>query len=172
MSLNAAIIIAHNGYRDEEYWTPRQIFEQNEIVVTTVSSALTTATGKLGKTVKPDLLITEVNSKDYDVIVFVGGPGANEYFDDPAAHKLARDFEKLDKLVTAICIAPVILCRAGLLRGRSATVFPSGSAELTAAGVSYTGDELVCDGNIITASGPQAAEVFAREIVRRLKPRP
>jgi len=72
------MIIAHRDFRDEEYEEPRQIFEANRATITVASSSLEVATGALGAQVKPDLLLADAAVGDYDAIVFVGGPGAQE----------------------------------------------------------------------------------------------
>jgi len=77
------------------------------------------------RTVKPDILIKDVNVKTFDAVVFVGGPGAEEYFHNPVALKIAQEAYKEGKVVGAICIAPRILAEAGILKGKKATVFHS-----------------------------------------------
>jgi protease I len=86
------------------------------------------------------------------------------YFDDPVAQNIAKEAVRENKILAAICIAPVILANAGVLRNKKATVFPSEKETLINAGAQYTGKDVEVDGNIITASGPQAAEKFAATI--------
>jgi protease I len=71
--------------------------------------------------------------------------------------------------VGAICIAPVILANAGLLKGKKATVFPDGKEIFQANQVIYTGNQVTIDGRLITGCGPEAAEKFGRELVTLLK---
>lgn len=163
------MIIAHDNFRDEEFLEPAEILEKNGIEVMVASSKLGPAKGKLGAMVKPDMLLKEVNIKDFDAIVFVGGPGAAEYFDDSVAHKLAKDAYASGKVVSAICVAPVILARAGILQGKKATVWESEGELLKSLGADYTGKPVEIDGLIITAAGPFAAKDFGEEIVKALK---
>ncbi|MFH1428499.1 MAG: DJ-1/PfpI family protein [Candidatus Margulisiibacteriota bacterium] len=169
MQARIAIIIAHDKFRDEEYWIPKHIFENNNHIVKTVSSDMSPAISKFGKPANPDMLLSDVSADHFSAIVFVGGPGASEYFDNPIAHRLAADFTAPGKLLAAICIAPVILSRAGLLAGKTVTVFPSGNQELITNGANVTGNPIEIDGSIITASGAEASEVFAGEIIRLLQ---
>jgi len=171
MAPSVVMVIAHHGFRDEEYWVPKHIFETSGIAVTTASSELSPATSKSGETTPVDILLSDIRGSAYQAIIFIGGPGASEYFDNPDAHRLARELMPLSPapLLCAICIAPVILCRAGVLTGKQATVFPSGAAELQASGVNYTGNPVETDGNIITGSGPEAADAFSKKIVKRLR---
>lgn len=162
------IVIASSGFRDEEYAEPRRELEAAGATVTVASSALHTATGKLGLRVKPDVLIGNASAPDFDGIVFVGGPGSKEYFDDPVAHQLARTFFADGKLTSAICIAPAILANAGILKGRRATCFPSSEGILKAKGATFTGRSVECDDMIVTAVGPEAATEFGEKLVELL----
>lgn len=165
------MVIAPRDFRDEEYARPREILESAGYAVTVASRSRETARGMLGMRVQPDLLLSEARAADYDAVVFVGGSGAQTYWDDPQAHHLAQEAAAGGKVVAAICIAPVILARAGVLEGKQATVFDPSSlcAELTAHGATCTGASVQRDGRIVTASGPQAAEDFARAILAALE---
>lgn len=162
------MIIADDGFRDEELLEPQEIFKRNGIEVKVASTSLSPAKGMLGAKVEPDILVSEIKIKDFDAIVFVGGAGSSQYWDDPIAHKLAQDAINTNRLVAAICIAPVTLAKAGVLKGKRATVWSSEAGQLKAAGVNYTARAVEKDGNIITASGPTAAIAFAEEIVKAL----
>ena len=159
------MIIAKQNFRDEEFAEPRKILERAGAQVTVACSSLQEAAGVLGKVrVKPDITLEQVNATDYDAVIFVGGPGAKEHWDDPAAHRIAREAHEAGKLVCAICIAPVTLANAGVLEGKRATVFHGESATLQEAGAIYTGTSLEQDGTIITADGPKAAAAFGNAI--------
>lgn len=162
-------VIAQQGFQDYEYAEPKKILENAGVQTKTASKTTYEANGKLGTRVKPDLSLSQACASDYDAVVFVGGPGAASYFDDKEALKLARDFEKAGKIVAAICIAPVILANAGVLHGKKATVWPSECDNLRAKNAQYTSEDVVRDGRIITASGPQAAQKFGQTILKALK---
>ncbi len=163
------MIIAHQGFRDEEYQEPRQLFEARGATITVASSSLETAKGSLGAQVKPDLLLKNMTVSDYDAIVFIGGPGAQEYWNDPVAHAIVQEAVAQSKVLAAICIAPATLAKAGVLKGKNATVFSSEAEALKAGGANYTDASVERDGLIITANGPQAAARFAEEIAKALE---
>ena len=164
----AVMIVAHKDFRDEEFLQPKEMLEAEGIEVSVASSDLSEASGKFGARVKPGLLVKDIKAGDFSAIIFVGGAGASEYWDDPHAQKVAREAALDGKVLAAICIAPVILARAGVLKGRRATVWPSEAGELKSAGADYSVKNVERDGNIITASGPTAAREFAAEIARAL----
>ncbi|MDO8886858.1 DJ-1/PfpI family protein [Candidatus Oleimmundimicrobium sp.] len=167
--MKALLIIAKNNFRDEEYIEPREILEANGVEIVVASSSLDTAKGTLGMMVEPDILIDDVNVADYDAIVFVGGAGADEYYDNPQALSIAKESAESGKVLGAICIAPVTLANAGVLNGKKATVFSSKIADLEAKGVIYVSDNVVQDGNIITACGPHAASAFGQAVLDAMK---
>jgi protease I len=162
------MVIASDKFRDEELFETREILESNGGIVTVASTTLEPITGMMGGTAKADLLLETVEIGDYDALVFVGGFGAQEYFDSPVAHTLATQATEQGKLIGAICIAPSILANAGLLRDRKATVYESEKDNLLQKGARYTGDPVTTDGDIVTGNGPQAATAFGKALVAGL----
>ncbi|MGA1875186.1 MAG: DJ-1/PfpI family protein [bacterium] len=165
----ALFIIAHKDFRDEEFTHPKTVLEKQGVKVTVASSSLEKASGMLGMAVQPDILLPEVRVDDYDLVVFVGGSGSDEYWEDATAHRIAETALQKGKIVAAICIAPVTLAKAGLLKGRKATVFSSCIDHLKEKGAIYTAQPVVQDGRIITASGPDAANSFGQRLLEALK---
>ena len=161
------MIIAFEKFRDEEYDIPKKIFERAGIVVTTASSKIGTATGKLGMKVKTDIILDQVKVKDYDALLFIGGPGCYDYYDDPTAHKIAQDTVKEGKILGAICAAPGILANAGVLAGKKATMFED-IGVLKQFGATYTGKGVEIDGKIVTATGTNTAKAWAEAIIKAL----
>ncbi len=162
------MVVAHRSFRDEELFKPMAILEKAGAEVAVASSSMERATGALGGTVQPDVLLKDVRSDDYDAVVFVGGTGAKEYWEDERAHAIAREAVDGGKVVGAICIGPVTLANAGVLRGRKATVWESEAERLKRGGAVYTGRSVERDGRVITADGPESAEEFGRALVRAL----
>jgi len=162
------MIIASSNFRDEEMNVPLGFFRANGAEVRIASKSLNDSRGMLGSTVKPDMLYTDIDVSDFDAIVFVGGSGSSEYWNDPFAHRIAQQALDSNKVLAAICIAPVTLANAGILSGRKATVFPSEKAQLEKNAAQYTGNKVEVDGNVVTADGPQSAEKFAKEIAKLL----
>jgi protease I len=162
------MIIASKNFRDEELQKPMSILKKQEAKVTIASSSLEVATGMLGMRVTPDILIKDVNVASYDAVIFVGGVGAAEHWDNPVAHNIAREAVKQNKILCAICIAPVTLANAGVLKGKKATVWKSEKGKIEAKGAIYTGTGVQVDGRIITADSPASAEKFGEMIVKAL----
>jgi len=163
------MIVASNGYRDEELDVPRKFFRSKGIDVAVASSSTIEARGMLGGSVKPSIALRDVRVNNYDAIIFVGGTGSSEYWNDPTAHKIVKDTLAQGKVIAAICIAPVTLALSGILKGKKATVFPSEIETIKSKGAVYSGQDVEMDSNIITADGPKSAKKFAETIVTKLQ---
>jgi protease I len=168
-----AMIIAFKDFRDEEYFVPREILEKAGVEIKTASNKTGTATGADGGDVKVDLLVSEINLADFDAIIFVGGPGCLENLDNEDSYRITRETVSQNKILASICISPVILAKAGVLKGKMATVWSSPLDRspvkiLKEKGAIYQDESVVVDGKIITANGPQAAEEFGQTILKIL----
>ena len=165
-----AIIIAFRDFRDIEYFIPREVFRLAGARVATVSSQKGIAIGADGGEAEITLTAPEVNVGDFDAVVFIGGPGMGKKLDDESFQKIARDAASAGKVLGAICIAPAVLAKAGLLSGKKATVWSSVMDKsavkiLKEGGSIYREEQVVADGNIVTANGPAASRKFAQTIV-------
>jgi protease I len=162
-------IIAQDGFRDEECFKPKEVLKNHEIVL--ASTDTTPATGSLGGKIIPDITIDQALGKidEFDAVVFIGGPGAKVYFENPVAHKIAQNAKNI---IAAICIAPVTLAKAGVLKSKKATVWDDGQRTqakiLEDNGATYIAEDVVVDGNLITANGPKAAKKFGEVILAKL----
>jgi protease I len=170
----ALLVVAYNDYQDLEFRYTRDVLKKSGVKVSVASSSLGTARGKLGGEVKVDVLINEVDVVAYDAIVFIGGPGATEYVNSEDAYQVARQAAEKKKVLAAICMAPQILAKAGVLSGKEATAWKSdfdksGIEVLEEGGAGFKDQPVVTDGSIVTANGPEAAFDFGGAIVEALK---
>ena len=164
------MVIAPENFRDEELLHTKDELERAGVNTTIASSKTGEAKGKLGARVNVTLKLDQVNVGDYDAVIFVGGPGSEVYFNDRQALSIAGGAFKKGKVTCAICIAPVILANAGVLKGKRATVWNGEYIEkIESKGATYTGKPVEVDGNVITANGPAAAREFGRTIAKAIK---
>ena len=162
------MLVPSREFRDEEYSVPREILEQGGCEITVASSSARPCRGRFGLEAKTDLILDEVKPEDYDAIVMVGGPGAAEYFRNPAAHRLVKDFFSQGKLLGAISTAPSILANAGVLKGRRATSYSSEHNILKMNEALLGRGSVEMDFNIITANGPEASKDFGEALLNKL----
>lgn len=170
MNKTALFVIAPEQFRDEEYAHPKEVLEAAGISTVTASDEAGICKGRFGLEAPATLSLHEAKMRDWDIVIFVGGGGANVFFDDEDAYELATKTVSDGKILGAICIAPIILARANLLGGLIVTSFPSEQGELVAAGTKWTGNPVEIapiagtGAYIITASGPEAAYAFGEAI--------
>ncbi len=162
------MIVAPENFRDEELFEPMNLLKRAGADVIVASKGVQTAHGMKGGSVDVDIDISDVDTDDYDGVIFVGGSGSVVYKDDPDALRIAREAAGSDDVLGALCLAPSILADAGVLKGKKATCFASEAENLKDQGADYTGEGVVVDGNIITASGPAFATKFGTEFIRLL----
>lgn len=104
---------------------------------------------------------------DYDLIVLPGGmPGSAHLRDNEQLIAELQKFEQVGKKVAAICAAPIVLNRAGLLKDKEFTCY-DGVQEQIADG-HYRKETVVVDGQLTTSRGPATALAFAYNLVEQL----
>jgi len=161
-----AMIIAYRDFRDEEFKAPQKVFTDEGAAVTVFSSKTGKAYGMLGATVPVDQAIADLKVDEFDAVVFVGGAGVkDEYWNNAAAQAIAKQAVEKDKVLGAICIAPVVLANAGVLEGKQCTVWSDVSGEVKKKGGQVAGKPVVVDGKIVTGNGPDASKAFALAVV-------
>jgi len=168
---HALFIVAPENFRDEEFFKPLEILQNADIDCTIASRNTGVCHGKLGGKVEAEIGLNQINAEDFDAIIFIGGQGSQVFLDDPSAHLIAQKTVNNEKILAAICAAPTILARAGVLTNRNVTCFPAPELEkiLTESGANITQANVEIDGKIITANGPAAAKEFGEKILELLR---
>ena len=153
-----------DGFEEIEALAPVDFLRRLSLDVETVAIKGNFAVGAHGIKVTADKTLAEIeNAPAPDAVVLPGGmPGSTNLFECEAVKHAVLNADKNGALVCAICAAPFILGRWGLLNGKNATCFPGFENELKGATVVDAG---VCkDGNIITARGAGVAWEFGAAI--------
>jgi protease I len=169
--MKVLIVIAPEKFRDEEFSVPAAALQKAGIGYDIVSKTRGVCTGMLGTKVNATLSFEDVEPKTYDGILIVGGGGAQVYlWDDEILGEMVKYLHASAKVVAAICLAPVVLARAGILKGKKATYFnsPVSFREMRAGGAVLVDKAVVTDDRIVTANGPAAAAEFAEAFIRVL----
>ena len=168
-----ALIIATNGFEQDELFKPREALLDAGVEVTLASLSRAPIQGEKGgekgATITPDALVSEVRADDYDTLVIPGGvANPDKMRTDPDAVKLVRDFLFAKKPVAVICHGPWLLAEAEVLEGRTVTSWPSIRTDLKHAGATVVDKEVVVDGNLITSRKPDDIPAFNRELLAQL----
>lgn len=166
--MKRALIPVADGSEELEAVTMIDLLRRAGIDVTVASLDGETVTCSRGTRLAPDASLDEALRHEYDLIALPGGlPGADHLADDPRIRSRVQQMHAGGYLVAAICAAPKVLARAGVLEGRAATSYPG---VLEAEGhVHITGAAVTRDGNLLTSRGPGTAMDFALELIEALE---
>lgn len=122
-----------------------------------------------GMTLIPDTSLDKALQQDYDMVVLPGGlPGADHLDNDSRIHQLISSMAENGRYVAAICAAPKVLARSGLLNGKRATAYPGTLEKMALSTTEIVSDAVVSDAQIITSRGPGTAMDFALLLVEKL----
>ena len=168
------LMIATDGFEEAELFDPRQALLDAGAEVTLASIKREKIQGMVhdsdkGKTIAPDLLVTEVEPAKFDALVLPGGVANPDKLRlDPDAVALVRTFVESGKPVAAICHGPWLLVEAGVLKGREITSWPSLKTDIENAGGTRVDREVAKDGNLITSRNPDDIPAFAQAILEAI----
>jgi len=171
------LIVATDGFEEWELFGPRQILQQRgaDVVLASLKRDPIQATvhDDPGRTIRPDLTVDEASADDFDALIL---PGGVRNPDTLRLHgnviDLIRAFDRQDKPIGAICHGPWLLVEADLLRGRTATSWPSIRTDLRNAGANVVDEAAVTDRNIVTSRNPDDVEAFTNALVDLIEDRP
>ena len=159
------ITLLANGFEEIEALTPVDILRRAGLNVLTCSIGDREVFGAHGIKVVADICPDELDPTEVDMLILPGGmPGATNLDASPLTDTLIDAVLTNGGRLAAICAAPLVLGRRGLLKGKRATCYPGFEDELV--GATATGEGVVTDGNITTSKGMGVALRFALELVR------
>ena len=166
------LVFLANGFEETEAVAPIDILRRNGQKVITVGIGEEVITSSHGITVVPDVTEADMSlMTDIDMIVLPGGmPGTLNLEKSRTVQDTIDYCAANGKFIGAICAAPSILGKKGLLKGKKATCFPGFEEFLE--GADFTGEPVEKDGNIITARGAGVAVEFGLKLVEALSGKP
>ena len=170
ISESRMLIMASDGFEEWELFGPREILTRRGAEVVLAAPKLepiqATVHDDPGKTIRPDLTIDQVNADDFDALILPGGVRNPDHLRmNVKAIALIQRFAAQGKPVAAICHGPWLLVEADLLRGRTATSWPSIRTDLRNAGANVVDEAAVTDGNLVTSRNPQDVEAFTNAVI-------
>ena len=171
------LIVATDGFEEWELFGPRQILQQRGAKVLLASLTRdpiqATVHDDPGKTIRPDLTVEQARAEDFDALVL---PGGVRNPDQLRLHSevidLVRAFDAARKPIAAICHGPWLLVEADILRGKTATSWPSIRTDLRNAGATVLDQPAVTDGNIVTSRNPDDVEAFTEALIKLVEQAP
>jgi 4-methyl-5(b-hydroxyethyl)-thiazole monophosphate biosynthesis len=159
-----AAVFFIDGFEEIEALTAVDVLRRGGVEVETVSLAAgLEAMGKHSVPVRADRALAGLREEDYDVLVIPGGTTA--YLDHQPFMDLIAARGRSGRKLAAICAAPVVLGRLGLLSGKRAVCYPGLEAELKGATIPSDLPAVVTDGSVTTSRGPSTALPFALRVL-------
>lgn len=156
-----------DGFEEVEALAPLDILRRASVDIKTVGVTGEYVTGAHNITVKADISLGDVDKNAIDALILPGGLGGTENMDkNDIVKSLVSYANENKKLICAICAAPSILGKMGLLKGKEATCYPG--FEDTFDGGKYIKQSVVKCDNFITSDGMGSAYKFGFEITRAL----
>jgi len=161
-----ALVLMAEGFEEIELTSIVDILRRGGVTVTIAGLKDGLITGSRGMTMQPDVTLDKIKEM-YDIIILPGGsPGYVNLGNDRRVIDLVKKYNSDGKIVAAICAAPSVLVKAGILAGKKVTIFKGMENELKNA--VYVDEPVVEDGNILTSQGPGTAMEFALALLKRL----
>ncbi len=160
-------LLLADGFEEAEALVPLDLLRRAGLAAQTVAITANPVSGSHGIPVSADITPSEA-TEPIDLLIFPGGlPGATNLDASPEADALLRRAIAEDARIAAICAAPLILGKRGLLAGKRAICYPGFEKYLTGAQI-VSDARVVTDGRITTGIGMGAAAEFGLELVSLL----
>ncbi len=158
-----------DGFEEIEALYTVDVLRRAGVDIKTVGVSGKTATGSHGISVACDTTTDKVSPSDeLEMIILPGGlPGSTNLDNDKTVDEFISYASENGKLICAICAAPFILGKRGILKGKKAICYPGFENQLEGATIVNSG--CVRDGNIITGRAMGSADTFAFEILSALR---
>jgi|GEM_PF-1776341 len=182
------LMIVDQGYRPEEYFQPRKLFEKAGFsveVAALVAGVVLPSRSHINEVppIPVDVTTDRVLVQNYDAIVFVGGNGAwNEFLPNTAIHRILIESIHANKVTALICAATGLLATANnfsgetpQFQGRHVTGYFEVEGILRKLGkLNYDGGTpgkpfVVTDGILITGRDPSSAQIFGETVINQIK---
>lgn len=162
-------LLLEHGFEMCEALAPVDVLRRSGVDIATVGVSDITVTSSHGVPVTADKGLSEVLLSDMEMLIIPGGqPGVDNLWDNDAVKALVQEAYAEGIKISAICAAPIILARLGILDNRKSVCYPSCRDELSRAKFCENLG-VVKDGNIITGRAAGDAYDFAFEILRTLR---
>lgn len=169
MSLKAMILLAP-GFEDLEAVTVIDLLRRAKFQVAVISLREDEVTGTRGTQIVTDGNIALLEKQNvFDLVVLPGGqPGTDNLAADPRVISLLKTQAAAGRWVAALCAAPKVLAKAGLIKDKRITHYPGALTPAEQQGATVTENPVEVDGKLITGRSPGAAMDFALMLIEQL----
>ncbi len=165
--MKSALIILADGFEEIEAVTVIDLLRRADIDVNVAGLTGKYVTGAHKIAVMADAELRPAMTREYDMLILPGGgPGTAALAASHEVLELVRRYDGKKAYIAAICAAPTVLAKAGIMDGHTVTSYPG--TENAFDGEFYKTEPVVVSGHIITSRGPGTAADFSLELVKIL----
>ncbi len=163
--MKKVLIPLAEGFEEIEALAVADVLRRGGLEVVLVGLPGSIVKGRSDIKVISDKKIEDIDPKNFDAVVLPGGsPGYINLGRSQKVLDMLVDFNDQEKLIAAICAAPCILSKLGIIDERKATIYPGMEKDIPRP----RPGKVVVDGHVITSEGPGTAIDFALEIIKNL----
>lgn len=170
--MKKAVIITAQNFQDEEFTYPYYRLLEEGYTVDVATPDKTAVFGKYGVPARPTIDTNDLKESDYDLVILPGG------FEAPDRLRLRKEVLRFikemyenNKIVAAICHGPWLCVSSGIMKGKKATAYISIADDIRNAGATYLEEDVVVDGNLITAPHYRNNGDFMKAVFRVINER-
>jgi len=167
--MKKVLILIETGFEEVEALAPVDLLRRagaEVVLATSVSNRQVKGRNEI--TIICDVTYESVEAQTFNMVIIPGGAGGVEVLGKNSfALNLIKEYFAQKKWVGAICAAPLVLKKAGVLHQQSITSYPSAKPELEKL-TNYLEERVVTDGHLVTSRGPGTAVEFGLTLVEKL----
>jgi len=168
--MKRVVIIVAQNFQDEEFVYPYYRILEEGMRLDVATPGGQNMIGKYGVPARATMSTDNLKASDFDCVILPGGfESPDRLRIRPEVLRFVREMNEAGKLVAAICHGPWILISAGVVQGRKVTGYMSIADDLKNAGARYLEQDLVIDGNLISAPHYKNNGDFMKAVVTALK---
>lgn len=160
-----------DGFEPAEALVPVDFMRRAKFDVSTVSlMGRREVQGSQGITVLADCLFDDVRDQlaQADLLFLPGGPLTLNYLNYPQLKEAVMAHYQAGKKLAAICAAPMVFAKYGILKGEKATCYPGFEKDLAEGNAEFLHQSVVVSGQFVTGAGAGAAVYFGFKLVEQL----
>jgi len=159
------IFLPANNFSEEEYNTSKLFLAKNDFRIFIGSDSVSLCKGDHDLKVKADVSLFNIHPENFSALILIGGAGVRAYWNNLALMSITKKFNEQNKIIGAICAAPVVLAKAGILNNQKSACFPADKNEMQKFGAIYSEEKIVVSENVVTASDISVSQEFIEKVI-------
>jgi protease I len=165
-----AVIIVGKGFEDSEFTYPFYRLQEEGIQVKVAVAGDVEVTGKLGQTATPTMKCSELDEKDFDMVIIPGGhEGPDRVRQVSAVLDFVKAMDEKQKIIATICHGSWVTISAKIMQGKKATCYKGMKDDLINSGCEYVDEDVVVDGHFISSPHFRNNHQWMKAVVNKLQ---